>query len=281
MQVVLAANDMPSINDVTYVELVEIVKKVGWIAYVEFLYVKHLGLMFILLLYQLKDENEQILGVDTSGLLIVNSGNDLPVRNWWQNSVTSITGLDVFTYSTMQFLKQLDRCVYFQVIDLTCVSPELAYVASDADLVILEGMVSSVIKFPFLLVQKEWGTILHLKSQMTVGCVLMFECFRLSMFIGTRNRDKLICSIKMWFNQDWNGIFFDGRSFSLWILTERQNKLTWKLILFSFLAHSWQVKHPEVAQFLGGRLYDCVFKYNEVLNYWDGLPWNFSLQFFS
>ncbi|KAB1207642.1 hypothetical protein CJ030_MR7G019004, partial [Morella rubra] len=25
------------------------------------------------------------------------------------------------------------------------------------------------------------------------------------------------------------------------------------------------VKHPEVAQFLGGRLYDCVFKYNEVL----------------
>ncbi|PNX82421.1 pantothenate kinase 4 [Trifolium pratense] len=24
------------------------------------------------------------------------------------------------------------------------------------------------------------------------------------------------------------------------------------------------VKHPEVAQFLGGRLYDCVFKYNEV-----------------
>ncbi|XP_074275563.1 damage-control phosphatase At2g17340-like [Silene latifolia] len=24
------------------------------------------------------------------------------------------------------------------------------------------------------------------------------------------------------------------------------------------------VKHPEVAQFLGGRLYDCVFKYKEV-----------------
>ncbi|CAK9148729.1 unnamed protein product [Ilex paraguariensis] len=24
------------------------------------------------------------------------------------------------------------------------------------------------------------------------------------------------------------------------------------------------VKHPEVAQFLGGRLYDCVFKYNEM-----------------
>ncbi|WMV13345.1 hypothetical protein MTR67_006730 [Solanum verrucosum] len=25
------------------------------------------------------------------------------------------------------------------------------------------------------------------------------------------------------------------------------------------------VKHPEVVEFLGGRLYDCVFKYNEVL----------------
>lgn len=29
---------------------------------------------------------------------------------------------------------------------------------------------------------------------------------------------------------------------------------------------TFQVKHPEVAQFLGGRLYDCVFKYNEVLS---------------
>lgn len=35
---------------------------------------------------------------------------------------------------------------------------------------------------------------------------------------------------------------------------------------FSFL-FVLQVKHPEVAQFLGGRLYDCVFKYNEVSNY--------------
>jgi hydroxymethylpyrimidine/phosphomethylpyrimidine kinase len=24
------------------------------------------------------------------------------------------------------------------------------------------------------------------------------------------------------------------------------------------------VKHPEVAQFLGGRLYDCVFKFSEA-----------------
>ncbi|OMO51484.1 hypothetical protein COLO4_37644 [Corchorus olitorius] len=78
-QVVLAANDLPSINDVTYPELVEIISK-------------------------LKDENGKLLGVDTSNLFIANSGNDLPV------------------------------------IDLSRVSQELAYLASDADLVILEGM---------------------------------------------------------------------------------------------------------------------------------------------
>ncbi|KAL0365766.1 UNVERIFIED_CONTAM: Damage-control phosphatase [Sesamum angustifolium] len=79
VQVVLAANDLPSINDVTYDELIEIIAK-------------------------LKDENGKLFGVDASNLLIVNSGNDLPV------------------------------------IDLSRVSQELAYLASDADLVILEGM---------------------------------------------------------------------------------------------------------------------------------------------
>ncbi|KAL8536257.1 hypothetical protein ACS0TY_011768 [Phlomoides rotata] len=78
-QVVLAANDLPSINDVTYTELIEIIAK-------------------------LKDKDGKLLGVDTSNLLIANSGNDLPV------------------------------------IDLTRISQELAYLASDADLVILEGM---------------------------------------------------------------------------------------------------------------------------------------------
>ncbi|KAF8405594.1 hypothetical protein HHK36_010501 [Tetracentron sinense] len=125
-QVVLAANDLPSINDVTYPELVEIILK-------------------------LKDENGQLMGVDTSNLLIANSGNDLPV------------------------------------IDLTRVSQELAYLASDADLVILEGMGR--------------GIETNLYAQ--------FKCDSLK--IG-------------------------------------------------------MVKHPEVAQFLGGRLYDCVFKYNEVLS---------------
>ncbi|XP_072990055.1 damage-control phosphatase At2g17340-like [Typha latifolia] len=126
-EVVLAANDLPSINDVTYTELIEIITK-------------------------LKDENGQLGGVDASGLLVVNSGNDLPV------------------------------------IDLTSVSPELAYIASDADLVILEGM----------------GRALETNLYAQLKC----DSIKIGM-----------------------------------------------------------VKHPEVAQFLGGRLYDCVFKYNEVLNY--------------
>ncbi|XP_024629497.1 damage-control phosphatase At2g17340 [Medicago truncatula] len=78
-QVILAANDLPSINDVTYSELIEIIS-------------------------QLKDEEGRLLGVSTSNLLIANSGSDLPA------------------------------------IDLTKVSQELACLATDVDLVILEGM---------------------------------------------------------------------------------------------------------------------------------------------
>ncbi|XP_016565637.2 damage-control phosphatase At2g17340 isoform X2 [Capsicum annuum] len=124
VQVVLAANDLPSINDVTYPELVDIISK-------------------------LKDEHGKLIGVDTSNLLVANSGNDLPV------------------------------------IDLTTVSQELAYLAIDADLVILEGMGRGI------------ETNLYAR----------FKCDSLK--IG-------------------------------------------------------MVKHPEVAQFLGGRLYDCVFKFNEA-----------------
>ncbi|KAF3325547.1 hypothetical protein FCM35_KLT08627 [Carex littledalei] len=98
---------------------------------------------------QLKDENGQLVGVDATGLIVANSGNDLPV------------------------------------IDLTSVSPELAYMSSDADLVVLEGMGRAI------------ETNLYAR----------FKCD--SIKIG-------------------------------------------------------MVKHPEVAQFLGGRLYDCVFKFNEV-----------------
>jgi len=122
--VILAANDMPSINDVTYLELVEIINK-------------------------LKDENGKLAGVDVSNLLVANSGNDLPV------------------------------------IDLSSVTPELAYMANDADLVVLEGMGR--------------GIETNLYAQMKCD----------SIKIG-------------------------------------------------------MVKHPEVAQFLGGRLYDCVFKFSEA-----------------
>ncbi|KAL6592697.1 hypothetical protein ACP70R_049372 [Stipagrostis hirtigluma subsp. patula] len=121
-KVILAANDLPSINDVTYPELIEIINK-------------------------LKDADGKLAGVDVSDLIVANSGNDLPV------------------------------------IDLSSVSPELAYMANDADLVVLEGMGRSIET--------------NLYAQMKCD----------SIKIG-------------------------------------------------------MVKHPEVAQFLGGRLYDCVFKFN-------------------
>jgi hypothetical protein len=38
-----------------------------------------------------------------------------------------------------------------QVMDLSSISPELAYAAEDADLVVLEGMVSPLYWFSFLL----------------------------------------------------------------------------------------------------------------------------------
>ncbi|KAI4339474.1 hypothetical protein MLD38_024416 [Melastoma candidum] len=123
-QVVIAANELPSVNDVTYYELIDILSK-------------------------LKDEDGQLMGVDASNLLVISSGNDLPV------------------------------------IDLSRVSQELAYIANDADLVILEGMGRGI------------ETNLYAK----------FKCDSLK--IG-------------------------------------------------------MVKHPEVAEFLGGRLYDCVIKFTPV-----------------
>ncbi|GJS95263.1 damage-control phosphatase-like protein isoform X2 [Tanacetum coccineum] len=113
-QVVLAANDLPSINDITYHELLEIISK-------------------------LKDENGQLMGVDTQNLLIANSGNDLPV------------------------------------IDLSSVSQELAYLASDADLVVMEGMgrgietnLSSIKKLPSFLVG---GSMIAYSSSMKFQAV--------------------------------------------------------------------------------------------------------------
>jgi len=127
--VVLAANDMPTINDITYEELVQVVSKI-----------KHVS----------EDGKETFFGVDASQLMVVNSGSDVPVM------------------------------------DLSSISPELAYAAEDADLVVLEGMGR--------------GIETNLYAQ--------FKCDSLK--IG-------------------------------------------------------MVKHKEVAEFLGGRLYDCVIKFTEAI----------------
>lgn len=44
-----------------------------------------------MVLYQLKDEHGQLLGVDASNLLIANSGNDLPVRNLKVQTLVIVT----------------------------------------------------------------------------------------------------------------------------------------------------------------------------------------------
>lgn len=68
-----------------------------------------------------------------------------------------------------------------QVIDLTRVSQELAYLASDADLVILEGMVS------FLLHYVHVGI-----SYCNINEIETNNIFLLT---GPRNRNKFVCSI--------------------------------------------------------------------------------------
>lgn len=79
MQVVLAANDLPSINDVTYSELIEIISKVMKIGFIN-LDITTFFANSYLVGFQLKDEEGRLVGVSTSNLLIANSGNDLPVR---------------------------------------------------------------------------------------------------------------------------------------------------------------------------------------------------------
>lgn len=125
-QVVLAANDSPALNDITYLELVDIISKVKVV----------------------EDGKELFFGVDAQNLLVVNSGNDLPV------------------------------------IDLSSISPELALISVDTDLVVLEGMGRAI----------------------ETNLYALFKCDALK--IG-------------------------------------------------------MVKHSEVAEFLGGRLFDCVIKFTE------------------
>jgi hypothetical protein len=85
---------MPSINDVTYPELIEIINKVSRRKVVNNLWCKHLTLVFAIV-FKLKDADGKLAGVDASDLLVANSGNDLPVRIyqtlldlplWWPRS---------------------------------------------------------------------------------------------------------------------------------------------------------------------------------------------------
>lgn len=127
-KVVLAANEMPALNDITYPELMDVISKVK----------------------EINDGKELFLGVNAQNLMVINSGNDLPV------------------------------------LDLSAVAQDLAYVAADADLVVLEGMGRAI----------------------ETNLYSLFKCDSLKLGM---------------------------------------------------------VKHPEVAEFLGGRLYDCVIKYTEVV----------------
>lgn len=87
--------------------------------------------------FKLKDADGKLAGVDASDLLVANSGNDLPVRICW-----TLLRLSLWQphYGIIFDTKLIS--VDFQVIDLSSVSPELAFMANDADLVVLEGMVS-------------------------------------------------------------------------------------------------------------------------------------------
>lgn len=80
VQVVLAANDMPTINDITYEELGQVISTVK----------------------RVTDGKETIYGVDSQHLMVVNSGSDLPVRvsvcNWifsQLNSTCSVESLEL------------------------------------------------------------------------------------------------------------------------------------------------------------------------------------------
>eukprot|EP00850_Spirogloea_muscicola_P003914 SM000016S01902 [mRNA] locus=s16:418468:422079:- [translate_table: standard] len=85
-QVALAANEVPALNDITYSELLDVLSKVD----------------------ESKVDIDVSEALDAGRLLVVSSGNDLPV------------------------------------IDLSLISPELAFVADDADLIVLEGMGRSI-----------------------------------------------------------------------------------------------------------------------------------------
>jgi hypothetical protein len=61
-------------------------------------------------------------------------------------------------------------------------------------------------------------------------------------------------------SQDWDGNYLKF----IYLFFEDVN-VHWSTVQFALFLFK-QVKHPEVAQFLGGRLYDCVFKYSEAVS---------------
>lgn len=120
--------------------------------------------------------------------------------------------------------------------------------------------------------------------QLWIFCIcdldLLVLLIKSSMLLaGAWNRDKSLCTIQVWFPQDRDGngfyifIFIFIMSLLLFPVYQFICFLCWATFIYLispvFSSYFYiQVKHPEVAQFLGGRLYDCVFKYNEVLSWW-------------
>ena len=119
--------------------------------------------------------------------------------------------------------------------------------ANDADLVVLEGMVSAFTSLHIFLFEG------HLPIAFYLLCVIRREEESKPTYMHKWNvtRSKL----------EWWAVLCP-----LWLCS-----ICWRI---SSLAADYdstqcsplmfQVKHPEVAQFLGGRLYDCVFKFNEA-----------------
>ena len=151
MQVVLAANDLPSINDVTYSELIEIISKVTKIRFRKFL-VRPCSLLTLSCYLPVKGWRRT-----SHGCQFFKSFN-CQLWQWFTcKEINSILLHSRKILVSIYFLAYIIRsltCMMFtffnlvlfnglQVIDLTRVSQEVAYLANDADLVILEGMVSS------------------------------------------------------------------------------------------------------------------------------------------
>ncbi|KAK9741205.1 hypothetical protein RND81_03G088700 [Saponaria officinalis] len=107
---------------------------------------------------QLKDENEQLMGVDVSNLFIANSGYDL------------------------------------LVIDLSSVSQELAYLASNVDLVIMEGMMISKQKF---VVSKNYYPVMAAYLIILEELRSIFICWLAPFGNWAWDRKKPLCSIQV------------------------------------------------------------------------------------